>query len=375
MSSNINLESRARATWHQFCDALRDAGDLLIESGVPQDDQTQADGLRYLSRMARAALEWYVEFNDPAFPVLYRPAHETIKLGADNPDNLYQKAVIDGRYEYRLRGTRGSVDYISMATSRGSYAENFTQVETGFLDGNALTVGADGTFEVVISQKQQTGNWLAVSEDSESLLIRQTFRHRDQETPAEITIERLDRHAAPEPLELMTAIAHFEKATAFYRNTTRMFADWSQKISQHPNTLPLWDQAFCQMVGGDPNILYYHGHFKLNNEEAMVITLPSIPACQTWNIQVDNYWMESLDYRYHRVCLNQAQASVNDNGSVTLVLTSSDPGCTNWISTAGHSEGTLCFRWVGAEDSVDPQVTVIPVGDIGNLKNLEAPSI
>ena len=375
MSSNINLESRARATWHQFCDALRDAGDLLIESGVPQDDQTQADGLRYLSRMARAALEWYVEFNDPAFPVLYRPAHETIKLGADNPDNLYQKAVIDGRYEYRLRGTRGSVDYISMATSRGSYAENFTQVETGFLDGNALTVGADGTFEVVISQKQQTGNWLAASEASESLLIRQTFRHRDQETPAEITIERLDRHAAPEPLELMTAIAHFEKATAFYRNTTRMFADWSQKISQHPNTLPLWDQAFCQMVGGDPNILYYHGHFKLNNEEAMVITLPSIPACQTWNIQVDNYWMESLDYRYHRVCLNQAQASVNDNGSVTLVLTSTDPGCTNWISTAGHSEGTLCFRWVGAEDSVDPQVTVIPVGDIGNLKNLEAPSI
>jgi len=375
MSSSINPESRARATWHQFCDALRDAGDLLIESGVPQDDQTQADGLRYLSRMARAALEWYVEFNDPAFPVLYRPAHETIKLGADNPDNLYQKAVIDGRYEYRLRGTRGSVDYISMATSRGSYAENFTQVETGFLDGNALTVGADGTFEVVISQKQQTGNWLAASEASESLLIRQTFRHRDQETPAEITIERLDRHAAPEPLELMTAIAHFEKATAFYRNTTRMFADWSQKISQHPNTLPLWDQAFCQMVGGDPNILYYHGHFKLNNEEAMVITLPSIPACQTWNIQVDNYWMESLDYRYHRVCLNQAQASVNDNGSVTLVLTSTDPGCTNWISTAGHSEGTLCFRWVGAEDSVDPQVTVIPVGDIGNLKNLEAPSI
>jgi hypothetical protein len=375
MSSDISIESRARATWHQFCDALKEAGDLLIEPGVPQDKQTQADGLRYLSRMARAALEWYVEFNDPAFPVLYRPAHETIKLGADNPDNLYQKAVIDGRYEYLLKGTRGSVDYISMATSRGSYAENFTQVETGFLDGNTLAVGADGTFEVVISQKQQTGNWLTVSEASESLLIRQTFRHRDKETPAEITIERLDRYATPEPLELMTAIAHFEKATAFYRNTTRMFADWSQKISQHPNTLPLWDQAFCQMVGGDPNILYYHGHFKLHNEEAMVITLPSIPACQTWNIQVDNYWMESLDYRYHRVSLNQAQASVNDNGSVTLVLTATDPNCANWISTAGHGEGTLCFRWVGAKDSVDPQVAVMPVGDIGNLKNLETSSI
>lgn len=375
MSIDASTESRTRATWHQFCDALKEAGDLLIEPGVPQDEQTQADGLRYLSRMARAALEWYVEFNDPAFPVLYRPAHETIKLGADNPDNLYQKAVIDGRYEYRLRGTRGTVDYISMATSRGSYAENFTQVETGFLDGNTLTVEADGTFEIIISQTQQAGNWLTVSEDSESLLIRQTFRHRDQERPAEITIERLDRHATPEALELMTAIAHFEKATAFYRNTTRMFADWSQKISQQPNTLPLWDQAFCQMVGGDPNILYYHGHFKLHNEEAMVITLPSIPACQTWNIQVDNYWMESLDYRYHRVSLNQAQASVNDNGSVTLILSATDPGCANWLSTAGHSEGTLCFRWVGAEVSVNPQVTVLPVGDIEKLEALETPSI
>jgi hypothetical protein len=324
--------------------------------------------------MARAALEWYVEFNDPAFPVLYRPAHETIKLGADNPDNLYQKAVIDGRHDYRLRGTRGTVDYISMATSRGSYAENFTQVETGFLDGNTLAVEADGTFEIVISQAPHAGNWLSVSEDSESLLIRQTFRHRDQERPAEITIERLDRHATPEPLELMTAIAHFEKATAFYRNTTRMFADWSQKIAQQPNTLPLWDQAFCQMVGGDPNILYYHGHFKLHNEDAMVITLPSIPACQTWNIQVDNYWMESLDYRYHRVSLNQAQATVNANGSVTLVLSATDPGCANWLSTAGHSEGTLCFRWVGAEVSVDPKVTVMPAADIAKLQALETPS-
>ena len=34
-------------------------------------------GLRYLSRIARAAPEWYVEFNDPEFPELYKPSHET----------------------------------------------------------------------------------------------------------------------------------------------------------------------------------------------------------------------------------------------------------------------------------------------------------
>ena len=359
MSTGASDTSESQAAWHGFCDALREAGDLLATPGVPRDPQTQAEGARYLSRMARAALEWYVEFNDPAFPVLYRPAHETIKLGADNPDNLYQKAVIDGRYDYRLVGTRGTVDYLSMATSQGSYAENLTQIETGFLDGSTLSVDPDGRFEVVMSQRKRPGNWLCVTPDSESLLIRQTFRHRDREEPAAIHIERLDTGATPQPLDLATAAAQFEKATAFFKNTTRMFSDWSHRIAERPNSLPLWDQDFCQSVGGDPNILYYHGHFKLSMDEAMVITLTHVPVCKTWNIQVDNFWMESLDYRYHRISLNQAQAEVNADGSVTLVLSRSDPGCPNWLSTAGHTEGTLCFRCVGAKEAVNPQVQVV----------------
>ena len=36
------------------------------------------------------------KFADPEFPVLRRPAHETVKIGADNPDNYYQSAAISG---------------------------------------------------------------------------------------------------------------------------------------------------------------------------------------------------------------------------------------------------------------------------------------
>ena len=52
------------AKWDAFCDTLKAAGQELTNNHVPQDEQSQAEGLRYLSRMARAALEWYVEFND-----------------------------------------------------------------------------------------------------------------------------------------------------------------------------------------------------------------------------------------------------------------------------------------------------------------------
>jgi hypothetical protein len=351
------------ATWDAFCDTLKVAGQELIKDHVPRDEQSQAEGLRYLSRMARAALEWYVEFNDAAFPVLYQPAHETIKLGADNPDNIYQKAVIDGRFEYRLTGKRGSIDYISFATSKGSYAENFKQIETGFLDSNTIEIDAEGNFEIILSANEQSGNWLSMDTESESLLIRQTFLDRSLETSADIQIHRVDTTAVPSPLSKEKVTADFEKAMAFYRNTVGLFSQWSKEIRENPNSLPLWDQAFCQAVGGDPNIIYYHGHFRLNSDEVMIVTLPSVPECQTWNLQVDNYWMESLDYRYHKISINRHTASVKADGSVDIHIAVKNNGHANWLSTGGHVEGTLCFRWVGCKDPVNPTTRVIHASD------------
>ena len=352
------------ATWDAFCETLKAAGQELSHNHVPTDEQSQAEGLRYLSRMARAALEWYVEFNDAAFPVLYQPAHETIKLGADNPDNIYQKAVIDGRFDYRLTGKRGSIDYISFATSKGSYAENFKQIETGFIDSNALSVDADGYFDLVLSAHEQPGNWLPMDPESESLLIRQTFLDRTLETAADIQIHRVDTTAVPLPLSKEKITADFEKAMAFYRNTIGLFSMWSREIRENPNSLLLWDQAFCQAVGGDPNIIYYHGHFRLGANEVMVITLPQVPECQTWNLQVDNYWMESLDYRYHKIAINRHTAHKNSDGSVDIHMARHDTGHANWLSTGGHIEGTLCFRWVGCSAPIDPTCRVVDRADL-----------
>ena len=111
------------------------------------------------------------------------------------------------------------------------------------------------------------------------LLIRQTYRHRDREQAASIRIERLDagRPPAPGPRHRCRPI---RQGWLFFGNTTRLFSDWSHRIAAQPNSLPLWDQAFCQSVGGDPNILYYHGHFDLAADEAMVITLPAFPTAR-----------------------------------------------------------------------------------------------
>ena len=83
-----------------------------------------------------------------------------------------------------------------------------------------------------------------------------------------------------------------------------------------------------------------------------------------WNFQVDNYWMESFDYRYHRIHLNWHTARYNPDGNATLVVSHRDPGMPNWLETAGHEVGTLCFRWIGAKEFVHPRTRVVKRADL-----------
>src|SRR5262245_12914270 len=144
-------------TWADFCDALKRAGDVVLRQGSPKDPFDRAEGFRYLSRLTRVALESYVEFADPLAPVLRRPAHETVKIGADNPDNYYQSAAISGRCRYRIRGTRGTVYYLGFGTYAGSYGSKGRMAQTGYLEGKDLQIAADGSFEINLSCDEQPG--------------------------------------------------------------------------------------------------------------------------------------------------------------------------------------------------------------------------
>jgi len=51
---------------------------------------------------------------------------------------------------------------------------------------------------------------------------------------------------------------------------TAMFAKWARDFQKHSNQLPLFDQQLSNNVGGDPNIRYYHSHWALAEDEALV---------------------------------------------------------------------------------------------------------
>ena len=42
---------------------------------------------------------------------------------------------------------------------------------------------------------------------------------------------------------------------------------------------------------------------------------------------------------------NNYRASAGVNGEVKLIVSQKDPGLPNWITTVGHRQGTMLFRW------------------------------
>lgn len=358
--------------WADFCDKLKSAGDIVLRKNSPYDAFDRAEGFRYLSRLTRAALESFIEYSDPRFPVFRRPAHETIKLGADNPDNYYQSAPISGEYEYRIRGRRGTVYYLGFGTYMGGYGSSGRRGQSGYLEGADLAIDSDGKFEILVSSKQpaandaRTGkpvNWLPMEHDSSLLIVRQTFKDRTQEAIADLTIERIGGERAPNPLEPALFAQRLTQAAAYVHGTASLFADWAEEFAQKPNELPLFDPARAQAAHGDPNIRYYHGYWKLKPDEALVIEVTP-PQCTYWNFQLNNYWMESLDYRYHRIDVNHAGAKYEPDGSIRLIVAARDPGIGNWIDTAGHEHGTMCLRWIRATTHPTPQTKVVQLVEI-----------
>ena len=190
-------------SWNEFCDALKAAGAALQFPGAPQDPFNQAEGYRYLSRIARAGLMAFVEHADAKAPVLHRVVDEVTKLGSDNPDNFYQTAALNGSYEYRISGQRNTIAYLSFGTQSGNYGQGGGLPPTGHIESDQIEIDADGKFELLLSAKPQPGNWLPMTAETGALVVRQTFLDRETETPAALRIERIncpEHERGPSPI-------------------------------------------------------------------------------------------------------------------------------------------------------------------------------
>jgi Protein of unknown function (DUF1214) len=344
--------------WSQFCQALEQAGEVI--SSGPDTPLDRAEGYRYLARLTREMLYSCLDNADPDFPRFHQL--DLVKIGADNPDNVYLSANIRGDRTYRITGTRGTIAYFSIGSKANRYAKDGTMASTGELSDADLTIAPDGTVEIIASAVQQGANWLPLAPDSTGLVVRQTYLDRAAEVPGSWHIEQIGGPAEPAALTPEFLAKALHRAALSVHGTAATFAHWTQTFMARPNELPDFGQEMFQRAGGDPEIFYLHGYWSLRPGEAWVIET-DVPDCPYWNFQLDNWWMESLDHR-RQITVNKHTASLDADGRLTIVVAAADPGVGNWIDTCGHSSGTALLRWLGASAHPIPKCRVVPLEEM-----------
>jgi hypothetical protein len=109
------------------------------------------------------------------------------------------------------------------------------------------------------------------------------------------------------------------------------------------------------------------GHYELDDNEAMVVT---VPRCEDdyQGIQIGSAWYISTDYVHHQTSLTTAQSQVSPDGLLRYVVSERDPGIANWLETTGHPRGVMMLRWqrltrpLTAADG--PRVEVVPFASL-----------
>jgi hypothetical protein len=350
--------------WLEFCDLLRKAADVIVREDLETTPFDRAEGLRYLSRLLSAGFASFVESPGPAHP-LFRPLPELVKMGLDNPDNYYVSASIDPRRDYRIRGRRGTIHYLSFAAQNQNFAaRDRITGGAGHLNDSELALAPDGSFEIVASQREHAGNWLKLAPDTKQILVRQTFLERARERPVELAIECLGAAGPPPPLDPARVPGTLLGSAMYAIGCAQWFADWviGFRAKAPVNAFHLPSEDDHRRLGGDPNIRLWLGLWRLAPDEALVVEATP-PKCHYWNFQLGNIWAESLDSRFQRVHINSGQAACRSDGSFELVVAHADPGHPNWISTAGHEHGTMGLRWVLADSHPEPRARVVRLAD------------
>ena len=352
-------------TWADFCDGLKAAGAVVLASDTPDDPVLRAEGWRYLTRLTRAALETFVEASDAQTPQFQRTTGPTIKMGMDNPDNVYLNAPVNGNFTYEITGRRGTVQYLSFGTQAGNYGSTGSLDTTGSLDAENMKIEADGSFRVIaaLEDPRDGSNWLRMRPDTRMIQVRQTRVDHRREVLAEVDIRRIDGASRPRPLEPERLDRMLQGAAGFVRGCAGLFKTWADGFQTHVNRLPRFAPERALAAGGDPNIAYFHSAFRIAPDEALVVEAEP-PECDYWNFQLANYWLESLDYRFYDVHVNKGTAAVRPDGSVRVVIAHEDPGCDNWLDPCGHLEGTMCWRWVRAKDHPEPRCRLVKLADL-----------
>lgn len=346
------------AAWDEFCESLKAAGEIFRREETPRDDQTLAEGHRYLVRLLRAGFENVYEMADTARPVLSPMVGPLLQYEGTTSDARYLHGFIDGTRSYRITGTRGEAPLIEVGVYTGKQGIHPESHLLASLTEESLEVEPDGSLDVWLGSAPRSGNWICTDERARYVMIRQYAPEWSGRKLGVFQIE-CEGEVGPAPIPNLERLKLALADTAsFVRNASELWAGISDYWAGFAvNQFVAQLDADARTDIAPPSGHHFScGYFRIAPDEALLVRFHPTDHGNAayWSLGLANYWYETIGWGLEASQLNSGTAQVEADGSVSAVIAHADPGRPNWIDPQGHREGTLIFRWSRSSAAVPP---------------------
>jgi hypothetical protein len=215
-------------------------------------------------------------------------------------------------------------------------------------DDREIEMAADGTFELRFGPARggHGHNCFTLGPGSAMLLVREVYSDWATEERGGISIRRADRAGCAPPVpDLATTEKRYRVAGKILLSRLRTFLAFPEwfylKLPVNTMTEPR------RTPGGLASQFSSAGHFELDEDQAMIVTVPAAgkAVAPYQGIQLGSMWYVSLDYINHQTSLTADQARADPDGMLRFVVSERDPGVANWLECTGHRRGYVQIRW------------------------------
>lgn len=402
--------SRSQAAWNAFADSLKQIGEKIVAPTGARGGRERAEGYRYLVRLISAGHELEMEA-DRNRPELRRMMTTVRKFKGDGTDTIYREAKLDENLVYKFSLRRG--DELFFSATVYAYDENDTYYIVDHLIDDDIVwddIFGEQIAEIYLSEKRPDGarNWIALKGHRPILFTREYFDafanavDQGRKRAMAMQLECLSEVPAPEPYSEAELEAGLARLVDFIDDATNVSLGLSifiglnrieyqgagdggtserkgsmtrindgEIVLDEDSSEQYTPQELAAMIDPKlvrnnlpgPGIQYIGGTFKLAPDEVIVVTGKDVP-CRYWNLQILTRYLESGDYRNHKVGISNRQVVKDADGSFRIYAANGDPGTKNWISTQGYAHGQILIRTLLANPHMEATFKVVKAGEI-----------
>jgi len=325
------------------------------------------------------------------------------RLLYDNPDTIYRFIPVNKTSEYVLTGR---ILEATPADTTFSVLEGTSGLTSSILTLDDLERSPDGSFVITVSGEAATPgqrNHLVLTSSSTLIAARYTLGDWVTEEPMELEVHRVSgpRNSLFAQLGgfvLLGALVNDNPLLASLASLIPPLAIAEAPLVRGTLTALLMivrganqEAKYMALATTDPsgqlrqpnemtqpasnaeflaNQLQSNGYFQLADNQALVLTIDKGSA-GFFNVPIYNDWTITDDYWNQQTSLNIDQAVPNPDGTYTLVVSPTDPGVANWVSTGGLNQGTIAMRFQNVADPEQDRPTVdsrvVPLDELASV--------